>query len=206
MKSFIIPQEFFKAIGEKPPIIRICWIKWLADYSDDLFRPDFTSFFYNEMKDKNLNLETIKEAYDFGIEFFKDGFILKNNQRSKKIYPTDILNLADEIIDYLNSKSNSTYTKNKANMDCIVGRINDGYSISDFKRVIDKKCHQWLGTQQEKYLRPTTLFQLSKFDNYLNEPESIKHEPRTKQSNISKLSNASDKAKQYIAIALSKPK
>jgi hypothetical protein len=206
MKSLIISLEFLKAIGEKPPIIRICWIKWLADYSEELFRPDFPSFFCTEMKDKNLNLETIKEAYDFGIGYFKDGFILKNNQKTKKTYPSDILNLANQIIDYLNTKSNSTYTNNKTNMDCIVGRINDGYSITDFKRVIDKKCQQWLGTQQEKYLRPTTLFQLSKFDNYLNEPETIKHEPRTKQSNISKLSNASDKAKQYIAISLSNPK
>jgi uncharacterized phage protein (TIGR02220 family) len=197
MKSIIVPIEFLKAIGEKPPIVRICWIKWLADYSEELFKPDFPSFFCDTMKEKNLNLETIKEAYNFGIVFFKDGFILKDKKESKKVYSEESLNLADEILSYLNERSNSTYTKNKANMDCIGARIKDGYTISDFKRVIDKKCQQWLGTEQQKYLRPITLFQASKFENYLNEPETLKHEPR-KTSSIDKLSSASSKAKQYV--------
>ena len=45
MKSIVIPLEFFKAIGEKPHAIRIYWIKWLADYSNELFRNDFVEYF-----------------------------------------------------------------------------------------------------------------------------------------------------------------
>ena len=40
--------------------------------------------------------------------------------------------------------------------------------ISDFKKVIDSKSNEWLGTDFEKYLRPATLFG-SKFESYLNE-------------------------------------
>ncbi|NCB45345.1 MAG: hypothetical protein EOM59_22360, partial [Clostridia bacterium] len=35
--------------------------------------------------------------------------------------------------------------------------------------VIDKKCAQWKGTDMDKYLRPSTLFNASKFEGYLNE-------------------------------------
>ena len=198
MKSLIIPLEFFKAIGEKPQFVRICWIKWLADYNEELFRPDFPHFFCESMKEKNLNLETIKEAYDFGIVFFKDGLLYSESKKTKKTYSQDTIELIEKILLYLNERSNSTYTKSKANMECINARIIEGYTISDFKRVIDKKCKQWLGTTQEKYLRPITLFQASKFENYLNEPENESNEPKPKPSGISKLSNATNKAKEYV--------
>ena len=156
MKSIVIPLEFLKAIGEKPPAIRIFWIKWLADYSNDIFRSDFVDYFYNDMKGKNLNLETIKEAYEFGIRFFEGGFtFVEGNKRKKSIkkYNDEITDTINKVILYLNEKSNSTYTNSKTNCECIHARIMDGYTISDFRKVIDIKSAQWLGTEQQKYLR-----------------------------------------------------
>lgn len=146
MKSIIVPLEFFKAIGEKSHTIRIIWIKWLADYPTELLRPDFVEFFHNDMKGTIINLETIKEAYEFGVPFFKDGFIIKDSaKKSKKIYSKELTEQAEKILDYLNSLSGATYTTSKANLECIVARINEGYSYNDFKIVIDNKCGQWLG-------------------------------------------------------------
>ena len=51
--------------------------------------------------------------------------------------------------------------------------LNAGYSPFDCKDVIDKKYIDWYGTDFEKYLRPSTLFNPEKFDTYLNQP--IKH-------------------------------
>ena len=201
MKSILIPLEFLKAIGEKQPIVRIYWIKWLSEYTDELFRADFPTFFLDSMKDKNLNLETIKEAYDYGITFFKDGFTFYDEpkkRKAQKTYSDSVKEVVNKILDYLNSKTQSTYTPNKANMECIVARINEGFSISDFMRVIDKKTEQWYGTEQQKYLRPTTLFQASKFENYLNEPENPTKDAKRKPSNIQKLTNAAHKAKQLF--------
>ena len=201
MKSIVIPLEFLKAIGEKPPAIRIFWIKWLADYSNDIFRSDFVDYFYNDMKGKNLNLETIKEAYEFGIRFFEGGFtFVEGNKRKKstKKYNDEITDTINKVILYLNEKSNSTYTNSKTNCECIHARIIDGYTISDFRKVIDIKSAQWLGTEQQKYLRPITLFSVSKFENYLNEPQKQHNAKPIKQSNIDKLSNASNKAKQFF--------
>lgn len=200
--NIIVPIEFFKAIGEKPPAIRIIWVKWLAEYTHELLDPNFIQNFHNEMyvSGKSLNLETIKEAYDFGMPFFKDGFTLKDNKKDKKAYPKSVIDLCQKVIDYLNSKSNSTYTLSKANMECLNGRIKEGYSITDFYSVIDKKCKQWLGTEQEKYLRPITLFQAKKFENYLNEPETYLNNGKSanKRNNLDKLQSASERAKQFF--------
>lgn len=75
-----------------------------------------------------------------------------------------------EIIDFLNSKSGTNYkatsqdTKRHIN-----ARVNEGFTLEDFKTVIDKKCAEWLGTDMAKYLRPSTLFG-TKFESYLNAP------------------------------------
>jgi uncharacterized phage protein (TIGR02220 family) len=199
MKSIVIPLEFLKAIGEKPPYTRIYWVKWLADYTDELFRNDFPTYFQKQMEDKKLNLETIKEAYEFGIVFFKDGFTFLDEKPTNKPSKEE-LEVVEKVILYLNEKSNSTYTTNKTNTTYILARLKEGFSLVDFKRVIDKKSAQWLGTEQQKYLRPNTLFLPSKFENYLNESEiiNIKDAKPIKQSAIDKLSNASSKAKEFF--------
>ena len=46
--------------------------------------------------------------------------------------------------------------------------MREGFTIEDFKKVIDSKSGEWLNTDFEKYLRPATLFG-GKFENYLNE-------------------------------------
>ncbi len=200
MKSILIPLEFLKAIGEKHHHIRIYWMKWLADYTDHLFKPDFVELFINDMEGKNINIETIKEAYDFGMVFFKDGFKFVDEKKEKK-YSDNNIELITKVIEYLNSKSSSSYTLTETNKACILARIKEGYTISDFQRVIDLKCSQWLGTSQQKYLRPITLFQTSKFENYLNEPiNEIKEKNGAvkKPTNIEKLTNASKKAREYF--------
>lgn len=82
-----------------------------------------------------------------------------------------------KILDYLNQKTGKHYRSNaKTNRNLIKARWNDGFRFDDFKKVIDNKVAEWLGTGftfssgelAEKYLRPETLFS-GKFDRYLNE-------------------------------------
>ena len=78
------------------------------------------------------------------------------------------------IINYLNSNINSNYKySTKKTQTLIHARIEEGFSIDDFYKVIDKKSAEWLGTDMEKYLRPETLFG-TKFESYLNQPEKKK--------------------------------
>ena len=74
-----------------------------------------------------------------------------------------------EIVDYLNEKAHKSYKpNNRATKGHINARLKEGYTLSDFKQVIDNRCAAWLGTERmEQYLRPQTLFG-SKFESYLN--------------------------------------
>lgn len=77
-----------------------------------------------------------------------------------------------EIIEYLNLKTGSKFKPTtKQYVQAIRSRLKEGYTIDDFKTVIDKKCREWKGTKLEKYLTPKTLFAPSHFDTYLNSNE-----------------------------------
>ena len=80
----------------------------------------------------------------------------------------------EDIIDYLNQKAGTHYRYSSADTKKhIKARLNDGYTLDDFKAVINKKVSEWKGTEMEKYLRPATLFG-SKFESYLNQKETQK--------------------------------
>ena len=78
-------------------------------------------------------------------------------------------NIIKEIIDYLNSVLNTKYRyKTKNTQKHINARLSEGYTLDDFKTVIDKKVKEWKGTDMEKHLCPDTLFG-TKFEKYLNQ-------------------------------------
>lgn len=77
-----------------------------------------------------------------------------------------------EIIEYLNLKTGSKFKPTtKPYVQAIRSRLKEGYTVDNFKTVIDKKCREWKGTKLEKYLTPKTLFAPSHFDTYLNSNE-----------------------------------
>lgn len=74
-----------------------------------------------------------------------------------------------QIIGYLNHKTNAHYKpSSSANQKLINARWSEGYRFEDFKKVIDNQAFVWQGTRFWKYMRPSTLFRVSKFDEYLN--------------------------------------
>ena len=77
-------------------------------------------------------------------------------------------NIYAPVVEYLNEKAGTKYKpSNKVTQRHINARVAEGYTLDDFKTVIDKKVTEWKGTAMEQYLRPETLFG-SKFENYLN--------------------------------------
>jgi len=75
-----------------------------------------------------------------------------------------------EVIDYLNKKTNSAFKVNvQKNRQVILARLNEGFTLDDFKKVVDTKTEEWSGDRYwSRYLRPTTLFG-TRFDGYLNQ-------------------------------------
>lgn len=91
-----------------------------------------------------------------------------NNDSSNDSINESLKDTFKTIISYLNNRAGTNYkASSKKTQTCIHARLTDGFTIEDFKIVIDKKCTEWIGTEYEKYLRPETLFG-TKFEGYLN--------------------------------------
>lgn len=73
------------------------------------------------------------------------------------------------IIDNLNGKTGKHYRVTDKTRSLIRARIRDGFTESDFLKVIDNKVRSWANDpKMSQYLRPETLFG-TKFEGYLNE-------------------------------------
>lgn len=96
------------------------------------------------------------------------------------------------IVEYLNDKIGAHYKPNgKKIKELIRARMNEGYTVEDFKTVIDKKFKSWGNDpKMSLYLRPSTLFG-TRFGEYLNEYQA--ESPEQSGNNIF-LSLANDRA------------
>lgn len=75
-----------------------------------------------------------------------------------------------EIINYLNDVANKNYRHTtRKTQSLIKARINEGFTVEDFKKVIDIKTSEWNhNSKMQKFIRPETLFG-TKFESYLNQ-------------------------------------
>ena len=114
-------------------------------------------------------------------QFDKGGYVKKLKDNNTNINNTNINNIYspakaeqipyEEIIDYLNLKIDAHYkSTTQKTKDSIKARFNEGFTLDDFKKVIDKMTMEWKDSNKMKvYLRPETLFG-TKFESYLNRP------------------------------------
>ena len=89
-----------------------------------------------------------------------------------------------EVITYLNQKAGTAFKVNsKDTRKHIKARFDEGFTLEDFKTVIDHKVTEW-GSNPEmaQYLRPSTLFG-TKFESYLNQ-KTVQPFWRTKEDRI----------------------
>lgn len=105
----------------------------------------------------------------------------KENVKDKDIYNVSLPTSGDrpaypyeDIVAYLNLKAGTHYRyTSEDTKKHIRARINDGYTVDDFKTVINKKVAEWKDRDDMKaYLRPSTLFG-TKFETYLNQLQGI---------------------------------
>jgi uncharacterized phage protein (TIGR02220 family) len=197
VRQYVVPAQFFKAIADKGNLYSRIWVYWLGDYVDEIFEPDFI-----EKQVKNLNRHVkegeIIEIYQYGVQFLQQDFKIiepKKKKASKIISKEDRL-VAENVIEYMNLKCGTTFKKKGSNIEIIVTRISEGFTISDFKLVIDKKTEDWKGSDYQKYLRPITLFAKTKFENYLNSNDATKRP----SNNFAKFAESVQRAKELIGL------
>ena len=155
-----------------------------TDNHTDIHTDNHTLLKYNIKNNKNNNMSDSKES-DAPPGAFKsdnnnsnktnENTITTKSKREKEKEKNSAKKKEKEqqikeVVEYLNLKANRNYrpgtTKTKS---LISSRLKD-YTVEDLKAVIDFKVGEWLENEKmNKYLRPETLFNETKFENYINE-------------------------------------
>lgn len=96
-------------------------------------------------------------------------FIFKEEE--KRDYSHDQLQAdANEVLQFLNEKTSRCYRPVKSNLKLIMSRLASGATVVECRQVIAKKSREWRNDpKMAEYLRPATLFDHIKFEQYLGE-------------------------------------
>lgn len=155
--------------GGKP--VEDCLMKEIRQVKDK----SLLSYVYSNIKDCETLNDTVRKVIETFNEYDNDND--NDNDNEVSLYDTSNVSLSQlpyqEITEYLNNKTNSNYRHStKKTKDLIKARFNEGFTLEDFKIVIDKKSVEWMNTDMQKYLRPETLFG-TKFESYLNQQTKV---------------------------------
>ena len=134
---------------------------------------------YSLVKKRN---EIIINLYGNVISINPEDIVTKpkvKQPRQPQVKPKTNNELIEKIINFLNECTGKSFkTNSKVAIININARLNEGYTLDDFIKVISVKSTKWQNTKFEDYLTPNTLFG-NKFESYLNEninPEKTKQE------------------------------
>lgn len=100
----------------------------------------------------------------------------------------DVDAVEKSLIDYLNTLANRNYKHVPTNIRFLKARLAEGHTPQEIADVIARKCQEWLDDPKfSQYLRPATLFNAEKFNQYVGElgqPLPPKRQAHTKPDDI----------------------
>jgi uncharacterized phage protein (TIGR02220 family) len=108
----------------------------------------------------------------------------EERKKNKKPAALASIEISTEVIEHLNSLAGTKYRPTTEKYrELIAARMAEGATVEDLKAVSRHQASEWLGTDYAKYLQPTTLFQASKFDQYLGKAKAEKS-PKDRQATM----------------------
>lgn len=122
-----------------------------------------------------------------GLEQSKDNQITAPKEVKKSRSEEDLLSRQrDEAITSVIERINEITGQKlqvsaKVHREFISGRLNEGFSLDDLMAIVEVKSAEWMGTRQQVYLVPKTLFRPSNFDRYLEESRLASRIPTAEQ-------------------------
>lgn len=97
---------------------------------------------------------------------------LTTKDQDQKIISSKLDNVVESqvLLNYLNDISGKSFKHVDSNLKLIKARLNEGHSEKDIYAVIDRKVTEWENDpKMAKYIRPATLFNAEKFNQYVGE-------------------------------------
>ena len=144
-------------------------------YNETTYKDEKAMLTLDENKAYKLTCDEPVYEPSTQVRLGKDSLGKDINTLSAK--PDDLTIKAKLVLDALNQKTGKAFKYTDSNLRLIEARLKD-YTVEDCLKVIGIKCSQWKNDpQMNKYLRPETLFNATKFGGYLNEQE-VKTSPQ----------------------------
>lgn len=144
-------------------------------YNETTYKDEKAMLALDENKAYKLTCDEPVYEPSTQVRLGKDSLGKDINTLSAK--PDDLTIKAKLVLDALNQKTGKAFKYTDSNLRLIEARLKD-YTVEDCLKVIGIKCSQWKNDpQMNKYLRPETLFNATKFGGYLNEQE-VKASPQ----------------------------
>ena len=136
---------------------------------------------------KELNNSGTQELRNLGTQE-----LIKTTTQSSKHLSSKKLDVMPEIIEYLNNATGKNFKPVESHAKHIRSRLAEGHTVDDIKAVIDRKTAQWKNTENAEYLRPATLFNAEKFNQYIGEvgqppPTGFGKQVETKQQSVDRI-------------------
>jgi uncharacterized phage protein (TIGR02220 family) len=161
-------------------VVHLIEMKWLERQQRGQNRTNIYRVLWEENDNPEVTATSLPEVTALSHQnlFGSDGAVtpevtatshptVKQKPHSKTPLKSNAEITPESILSYLNEKAGKRFRTWKGTG--LLERIREGYSLDDFKAVIDSRIKAWKGTEWEKYLTPETLFRPGKFDKYLNE-------------------------------------
>jgi uncharacterized phage protein (TIGR02220 family) len=126
--------------------------------------------FRNQDQDQDQKQEILMSGKPDVDPLFEENKNEKFGSSSSQNTNTSLKQQAIEILQFLNEKTGRAYRPVGTNINLIVARLKSGITISQCFKVIARKTRAWKGDpKMDEYLRPATLFNATKFEQYVGE-------------------------------------
>lgn len=146
------------------------------------FYNKYSKAFYLQQNDKNNSgleapykpLESKEKDKEKDSEKEKDKLKEANLDKANSTISLDqnnnLKSQALEVLQFLNQKTGRVFRPVDTNLKLIMARLKTGITVMDCRQVIAKKTREWKGNPlMSEFLRPLTLFNASKFEQYVGE-------------------------------------
>lgn len=187
-QGWLVVHHFLKWNPIQNPKQGVCVIKLfdVVPKQSTVFKPLLNALLtYGKYLDKEFvdrlyeledGLDTLSEIHTADKEQNQD-----KDQDKDKIYMSgsithtpdsqqSLRTQAVSVLEFLNEKTGRIYRPVDINIKLIIARLASGATVIDCRQVIAKKTREWIGDKKmAEYLRPATLFNATKFEQYLGE-------------------------------------
>jgi len=95
-----------------------------------------------------------------------NNYSFENTQSKQSSFKSQAL----EVLNFLNEKTGKAFRDSDTNLKLIIARLKSGATVMDCRQVIVRKNREWKSNpKMQEYLRPATLFNAEKFEQYMGE-------------------------------------